>query len=235
MARTSKRIPAGERRKRIVEATLRLVADGGIQGATTARIAAAVDMSEGTLYRLFGSKTGILVAALDTVYDHFFQMMASCRQEDPIERLRELGAIHTRSVVSSKNDHYISPLFEFISAPTALGLHDAVAERQQRVLDALAGVVEEGKAAGTIPAAVDSQQVAWTLLSVFWTEDLSTLIGLPGFVLEGRSRKMIDVVLRCFGCCTACLGTADGVAGPGTRPLTMGDRPGTTASLIPES
>lgn len=219
MARASKRIPAAERRKRIVEATLRLVADEGIQGATTAKIAAAVNMSEGTLYRLFGSKRGILVAALDAVYEHFFAMVASCQQEDPVERLRELGAIHTGNMVSSKINHFISPLFEFMSAPVGLGLHAAVAERQARVLDTLAQIVEEGRAAGTVPASVDPYQVAWTLVSVFWAEDLSTLMGLPGFVLEGRSRKMIDVVLRCFGSCGACMEPAVGDVRPGTRGL----------------
>jgi len=195
VTRTTKRMPASERRKMIVEATLRLVADEGIQGATTAKIAAAVKMSEGTLYRVFGSKRGILIAVLDAVHDHFFEMVASCRQEDPIERLRELGAIHTGNMVSAKIDHFISPLFEFMSAPVGLGLRDAVAERQARVLDTLAEIVDEGKAAGSIPAGVDPYQVAWMLVSVFWAEDLSTLMGLPGFVLEGRSTKMIDAVL----------------------------------------
>jgi AcrR family transcriptional regulator len=204
VARTTKRRPAAERRKVIVEATLRLVADEGIQGATTAKIAAAVNMSEGTLYRLFGSKRGILLAALDAVYDHLIDMVEACRQQDPIERLRELGAIHTGQMVGSKTDRFSGPLLAFMSAPDGLGLHDAVAERQARVLDLLAGFVAEGKAAGSIPAAVDPYQVAWTLLSVFWAEDLSTLMGLPGFVLEGRSRKMIDMALRCFGSCAVC-------------------------------
>ena len=195
VARTRKRMPPAERRKMIVDATLRLVAVGGIQGATTARIAAAANTSEGTLYRLFGSKRGILIAAVDAVYDHFFDVLASCQQGDSIERLRELGALHTGLMVSTKIDHYISPLFAFISAPAGLGLHDAVAKRQQGVLDALARIVDEGKAAGSIPAAVDPYQVAWTLVSVYWAEDISTLMGLPGFVLAGRSKKMIDVAL----------------------------------------
>lgn len=215
MARTTKRIPAAERRKRIIDATLRLIADEGIQGATTARIAAAVDTSEGTLFRLFGSKKGILLAALDAVYDHFFVMVASVDQEDPLERLREIGSIHTAAVVSAKIDHYITPLFEFISAPIGLGLHDAVVRRQQQVLEALAKIVDEGKAKGSISADVDSYQIAWSLVSIYWAEDISTLLGLPGFVLEGRSRKMRDLALRCFGSCGACLDPADFLSVPG--------------------
>ena len=217
MARTTKQIPAAERRQRIVEATLRLIADYGIIGTTTARIAAAVGMSEGTLYRLFGSKTGILTATLDAVYEHLSQLMATCECDDAVEHLRCVGSRHTGLMVSAKIDHYIGPLFEFMSAPASLGLHDAVAERQQGILDSLAAVVDRGKAAGTIPASTDSYQVAWALVAVFWAEDLSTLIGLPGFVLEGRSRKMIDVVLRCFGACNECPTDANAALVPPAR------------------
>ena len=221
MARTGKRISPDERRQMIVQATLRLVADHGITGATTARIAAAVDTSEGTLYRLFGSKQGILTAALDAVYEHFSQLAESCRGEcggDVVEYLRCLGQRHTGLMVSGKIDHYIVPLFEFISAPPSLGLHDAVAERQQQVLDMLAAVVDQGKAAGTIPATADSYQIAWALVAVYWAEDIATLIGLPGFVLEGRSRKLSDVVLRCFGSCSACPNPPGGDLTPPGRP-----------------
>jgi AcrR family transcriptional regulator len=220
VARTGKRISPDERRQMIVQATLRLIADHGIAGATTARIAAAVDMSEGTLYRLFGSKQGILTAALDAVYERFSQLAESCRGEcrgDAVEYLRCLSNRHTGLMVSGKIDHFIVPLFEFISAPPSLGLHDAVAERQQRVLDQLAAVVDEGKAAGTIPATADPYQIAWALVAVYWAEDLATLIGLPGFVLEGRSRRLSDVVLRCFGSCSACPNPPGGALMPTAR------------------
>lgn len=219
MARTSKRVPAAERRQKIVDATLRLVAYDGIEGATTAKIAAAAGVSEGTLYRLFGNKRGILIAALDEVHDHFLEMLASCRHPDPVERLKELGTLHTGSMVSSRIDYYIGPLFAFITAPVEVGLREAVAERQQRIVDAFAQIVDEGKAAGTIPASADSHQVAWMLAAVFWAEDLSSLLALPGFVLEGRSKRAIEAVLRCFARCSGCPEPADGVLTPGTQGL----------------
>ncbi len=210
MARTGKRIPAAARREKIVEVTLRLIADEGIEGATTARIAAAAAVSEGTLYRLFGNKKGILVAALDSVHDHFLDMMASAGREDPIESLEQLGRLHTGSMVSSGTDHYIGPLFAFISAPAHLGLREVVATRQQEIIDAYAQLLEEGKAAGRIPPSADSQQVAWMLAAIFWAEDLSSLMALPGFVLEGRSRTAIRSVLRCFARCPGCDESPDG-------------------------
>jgi len=204
VARTHKRIPAAERRQKVVEATLRIMAFEGIQGATTARIAAASGVSEGTLYRLFGNKTGILLATLDAVYKHFFEVIACCDEEDPLERLRVIGRRHSAIMIDSRREHHTNALFAFIGAPASAGLTQAVAERQQKVLDLLAGIVEEGKSAGSIPENVDPYMVAWVFVSIYWAEDISSLLGLPGFLLEGRSKRMADCLLRCFVTCSKC-------------------------------
>lgn len=167
----------------------------GIQGTTTAKIAAASGVSEGTIYRIFGSKQGLLAAALDAVYDHFFNVIAACKETEPLGRLREIGARHAAALVDTKNEHYASPLFDFFAAPATAGLSEAVAERQRLVLDLLVGIVEEGKADGSIAGHVDSRLVAWILVSIYWAEDIASLIGLPEFLLAGYSKTMTDMLL----------------------------------------
>jgi AcrR family transcriptional regulator len=209
VARTGKRIPAAARRDKIVEVTLRLVADEGIEGATTARIAAASGVSEGTLYRLFGSKRGILLAAVDAVHDNFLRLMETSRRGDPITSLQELGRLHTESMVGSGVDHFIAPLFAFMTAPVSMGLREAVARRQQEIIDLYSQMLEQARAAGEIPEGADVRQTAWTFAAIFWAEDLSALLGLPGFVLEGRAKKALDATLRCFVRCGGCPETAE--------------------------
>ncbi len=204
MARTGKRVPAAARRDKIVEVTLRLVADEGIEGATTARIAAAAGVSEGTLYRLFGNKRGILLAAIDAVHRHFFELMEASRREDPVASMSELGRLHTESMVGSGIDHFIAPLFAFMTAPAHMGLREAVAKYQQQIIDKYTEILEEGKASGQIPEGADLRQAAWSLAAIFWAEDLSSIMGLPGFVLEGRARKAREATLRCFARCAGC-------------------------------
>jgi AcrR family transcriptional regulator len=196
--RGGKRVSAAGRRDKILEVTLRLVADEGIEGATTAKIAAAAGVSEGTLYRTFGSKKGVLLAAVDKVHDHFYQMMEASRRDDPLAWIEELGRLHTESMVSSGVDHFTGPLFAFMTAPAHMGLREAMAKGQQRIIDAYVEILESEKMAGVIPAGADVRQAAWMLAAVFWAEDLSSLVGLPGFVLEGRAKKGLQHVLRCF-------------------------------------
>ncbi len=215
MARTGKRVPVAAKRGKVVEVTLRLVADEGIEGATTARIAAAAGVSEGTLYRLFGSKRGILLAALDAVHDHFLEVLKASKRESVVATFQELGRLHTEMMVGGGIDHFIAPLFAFMTAPPSLGLREAVAKRQQEIIELYACMLQEAQARGELPAEADVRQAAWTFAAVFWAEDLSTLIGLPGFVLEGRARKALNATLRCFARCAGCPDTVQSGVGAG--------------------
>lgn len=183
-------------RRRIVEEALHLVARLGVQGATTSRIAAASGLSEGTIYRLFGSKKGLLLAVLDVVYDRIFEVIESSHHEDPVERFREIGLFHLKEMVSGSPDYFVRPLFEFVGAHERSQLQDALAERQQKAIDAIAAIVDEGKARGKIPETIDAPQVAWELVAVYWAMDVSVLMGLPEFVLKGRSERMLDALVR---------------------------------------
>jgi AcrR family transcriptional regulator len=214
VARAGRRASPAARRDKILEVTLRLVADEGIEGATTARIAAAASVSEGTLYRMFGSKRGILLAAVDKVHDNFLGLMEASRRDNPLEMLEELGRLHTASMVASGVDHFIAPLFAFMTAPAHTGLREAMAKGQQKIVDAYTEILESGKPQGLIPAGADVRQAAWMITAVFWAEDLCSLVGMPGFVLEGRSKKALDHILRCFARCGGCPESA----GPGFRP-----------------
>jgi AcrR family transcriptional regulator len=214
LARASKRLSPAERRDKVIEVTLRLVAHEGIEGTTTARIAAAAGVSEGTLYRMFGSKRGILLAAVDRVHENLHQLIEASRRDDPLEWLQEFGRLHTESMVSSSVDHFKAPLFAFLSAPAHVGLREAMVKGQQRIIDGYVEILESGKPRGLIPQGADVRQAAWMIQAVMYTEDLALLIGMPGFVLEGRSRKALDAILRCFANCNGC---PEGVE-PGYRP-----------------
>jgi AcrR family transcriptional regulator len=204
VARTGKRISTADRRNRIVEVTLRLIADEGIEGATTARIAASAGVSEGTLYRMFGSKRGILLAAVERVHDNFLELMAASQRDDPLETLLQLGRLHTESMVASGVDHFVGPLFACMTAPASMGLREAMVRGQQRIIDGYVEILEGGKGQGLIPEGADIRQAAWMIAAVLWAEDLSSLVGMPGFVLEGRSRKALQHILRCFAQCEGC-------------------------------
>ncbi len=55
-----------ERQNEIINASIKLIAEKGIQGLTIKNLAKAIKVSEPALYRHFESKTAILVAILDS-------------------------------------------------------------------------------------------------------------------------------------------------------------------------
>jgi len=82
---------AGDTRRRIVEAARRLLETEGYAGMTIDAIARGAEVSAQTVYALFQSKTGILIAMLDqsmfgTQYEAVIRRAADA--SDPEERLR---------------------------------------------------------------------------------------------------------------------------------------------------
>ena len=61
---TTVRMPAAERRLKLVETAIRVFSEGSYRGTTTAEIARAAGVSEPILYRHFASKRDLYLAAL---------------------------------------------------------------------------------------------------------------------------------------------------------------------------
>lgn len=193
--RLAKRMTGEERKKQIVQVTLDLVAKHGVQGTTTARIAAAAGVSEKALYKYFASRRDILIAALDVVFDRANYVLYLGDAGNALERLRAIGRSHWASVVRKK-EGFVYPLYEFVAAPAVDGLRQRIRIRQLASVKALADIVDEGKAQGLIRPDVDSEQVAWELMSVYMSEDLSYLMGVEEFATAGRSVAMLERILR---------------------------------------
>ena len=83
----------------------------GVQGTTTARIAAAAGVTEPTLYKYFRNRREMLLAALDAVFERAEEVVRSSDEKDAVERLRKIGRYHTRET-NAKRLGFVNPLFE---------------------------------------------------------------------------------------------------------------------------
>jgi AcrR family transcriptional regulator len=188
------RLPAGERRQAIVDAALRVFANGSYSGATTAEIARAAGVSEPILYRHFASKRELYLACLEEAWcamrSAIDAKLASCDDRDAVLAVGEAAkAFHASGG--------IKPVTLWIQALTEAGEDEeirAYLRRQMReVHDYIAAAARRGQAAGGVPADRDPDAEAWifvgaTLLMVF-ADRLGGLIGPDEFARIAAERR----------------------------------------------
>jgi AcrR family transcriptional regulator len=190
----SKRLRSPERREQVLDVTLQLIAENGVTGTTLTRIASAVGVTTPALYAHFANRKEILLAALDLLITRRTAHHHLQREGDALDRLRQLASEHG-NLASSANDKSVLALFEFIAAPPAEALREALASKHRALLDSITDMVREGQVEGSIDPDVDPRQTAWMIVSRAWTEDIAYLMGLTDDWTETRSLRMLDLIL----------------------------------------
>ncbi len=127
------RLPGVERKAQIIAATLRLVAQHGLAGASMSRIAEEVGISNAALYRHFDSREDILIAAHDVLIDRIYAWLNSPRATDVMDRLHELGRTHAQ-VFSQDIEGFNAPMFQFISWIPKDRIHEHVVRKRREML-----------------------------------------------------------------------------------------------------
>jgi AcrR family transcriptional regulator len=187
-------MPAQARKDQVADVTVGLIAKYGVQATTISRIAEGAALSEAGLYRHFGSRHEILLAALDFVYDRISEFFISSSHDPVPERLLSIGNRHSKLIGSGKGT-FLHAFFEFVATPPELGLRDEMAARQSKVIEALANLIQEGKAQGSIKPDVNASLVAWELHGIYWSEDITHLMGLSHYIADGLSKALLVQVI----------------------------------------
>lgn len=188
-------LPPDERRRQIIDAVRRVVAEHGVPNTTVSRVAEAAGVAQGTLYLYFRNRTEMLLAALDSIWAEMQGVVEIPGETDELERLRKGGLKHNELMTTDQGSFAV-PWVEFIAAPAGMGLRGAVAETQRRAFRKLREIVESGKAKGQIRADVDSDQLAWEWLMMAWAENIACLVGLSEFFEEKRSRPLFELIFE---------------------------------------
>jgi len=99
-----------ERRQDILEAALIVFAGNGYNGATTAEIARAAGIAEGTIFRHFATKKELLIAVLEPkVLEGLIQLDKEHREDTPTEFFRYF--LSNRLELIKENDSRIRLMF----------------------------------------------------------------------------------------------------------------------------
>ncbi len=180
---TATRLPAAERRARVLDCACRVFSQGSYHGTTTAEIARAAGVTEPILYRHFESKRDLYLACLDETWARIRALWddAVANEPDPANWVRAMARAF---FASERNRPVISNLWvEAISEAS----EDAEVRRYMRrhlrdVHAYVTGVIERAQAAGGILPDRDPRAEAWLFLAVGLLKMVS---GRLGGLLEG--------------------------------------------------
>ncbi len=187
---------ARDRRSQIIESAIGLMSDHGVSGATTAKIAAEVGVSEPTLYRHFKNKQEILLAALDVIAVRlmFFSASAASNARNVLERIRLMsGAIYDFGIA---NPDEMRVLWEAINATRNEEMRSSLRTKFQLMLRLMEGVLQEGITRGEILEDIDVPLTAWEIASLGSTLYLALSLDLEDVLTRDKAMQAIDKLLE---------------------------------------
>jgi AcrR family transcriptional regulator len=186
---------AGDRRKQIIKSTAEIMSEVGVAGATTARIAADVGVSEPALYRHFKNKQGMLLAALDDISARLIvhTVSAARDQDDVVTQLRLMSAAFYDFVMSNPEETRV--LFEVVSAVRGEDMRRAVRDRFAQLLTVIEAVLQDGVEQGALRKDLDVSLAAWEILSLGITLYFASTLGLEDVLTKDKALTAVERLL----------------------------------------
>jgi AcrR family transcriptional regulator len=163
---TTTRMPAAERRRKLVETAVRVFSEGSYRGTTTAEIARAAGVSEPILYRHFASKRDLYLAALEHVWAQVQRSWEEALAEQP-NVLAALDAIGRGSFAARDCKHQLSELWvQALSEATEDPvLRKYLRKHMREVHGYFAALLRRGQEEGVLHVDRDVDAEAWLFLS----------------------------------------------------------------------
>lgn len=187
---------SSDRKAQIVRSAVGLMSSGGLAGATTARIAADVGVSEPALYRHFKSKQEILLAAMDDISTRLVlhTINAAGQETQVIPQLRVMSAAFYDFVMSHPEETRV--LFEVGSAAGDEEMRQALRDRFAQLLEVVQGVLELGVRKGALRKDLDVTIATWEIVSLGLTLYVASMLGFEDVLTKDKALAAVERLLE---------------------------------------
>jgi AcrR family transcriptional regulator len=196
MAVKNRRMSGPERKEQIIQATISIMAEQGLPGTTTKRIAEKVGVSEPALYKYFPGKKELLLEALGEVGNRFISILATAASEkkDVSARIYNMSAAFYEFVTDHPEESML--LFETITGARDPEIRAALSDKLLELTGAFSGMFEAGKDEGTVRKDLDTTVAAWQILSLGITLVFAALMGLGDVLTREKALLAVEEVLE---------------------------------------
>jgi AcrR family transcriptional regulator len=186
-----------ERRTEILDATLELLGQYGLEGTTVSRIASAVGLTPGALYRHFESRAALIDEANKVAGERALRWVETSDEPDILRRLEQLGSRHA----AWAKDNFatvVRPFFLELGSAQQPDLSGQIKLEKFNSFYALVDLAEAGKRQGTIRSDVSSEDIAWAMHMFAWVEDIAFLVGAESAIDNGTFSRNLKRMLDSF-------------------------------------
>jgi len=154
-----------DRKIQIIDMTLSVIGESGLQGLTTAKIASKCEITEAAIYRHFANKDEIILRAIETIGRRLSATQASIIQEpiDPLEKLSRIYRTHLEHIQKNRGIPRIIYTSEVHLDETMRSkLYDII----ERYIKNIKLILEEGIFLGRFKSDLDVSAEAMRFLSM---------------------------------------------------------------------
>jgi len=128
----SRRLSAEERREAILVAAIGEFATHGLDGASTEAIAAQVGISQPYIFKIFGTKKDLFIAAMNRVCDTTLAIFESGAQQNPADPLAGMGQAY-RTLLSRRDE--LLMLLQSFAAGADPDIRPVARQRMQEIYE----------------------------------------------------------------------------------------------------
>ncbi len=156
-----------ERQVQILDLSMKLIADKGIQGFTIKNLSKELGISEPAIYRHFENKTAILISILDN-FKEMVGMMSSHFAESDTTAISKIEFMFSRMLeIFTEQPTIISVIFSEEIFKNDAVLKGKIMEIQNINQTRIEDILEKGQAENNVRIDVDKTTLALTFMGAF--------------------------------------------------------------------
>jgi len=155
-----------ERQNQIIQESIQLIADKGIQGLTIKNISKAIGISEPAIYRHFENKNEIILAIISTMKDSTNNELFQIDENNPtIDKIKKMIQGHTHRFINNPSLTAIIFSEEIFNNNSILT--KPIRMMMRRNQNKMISMIEKGQAAGDVRVDINAEQVSLMVIGSF--------------------------------------------------------------------
>ncbi len=184
------RLGAAERKAQILRCATSVFARSSYRVAGMADVAREAGISEPTIYKYFPSKKQLFLEILAKVGELTLRSWQEAAEHelDAAALLRRIGARQFEATL--KSPELLKVQFQALSEVDDAEIRQLLCDNFSSYVEFLGSIVERGQRAGRIAPSLSPAVLAWNLLAIGFTLNLTGLLGLS----ESLSFEMVDAM-----------------------------------------